>query len=233
MKAYQNQGIAHWAIVNGKIVMFATEPDWSPEQCQSFLQQVLEDMKTGGSEAQFVLAVYRLKKTDKEITSATPMYRGFTFTLFGEDDRPYAVRKSGYMEAVDQRLDQMQNMMLEFMKAQTEEPEKEKPATALDRVAGFLDGLLEMPDVKNRVALAAVGLIDKIIPMKFGNMNRPAAIAGTPEQQQASARQQQQKIQQAINAIFPVDPDLGDHLLKVADIAVNNPGKYKMFISML
>lgn len=234
MKAYQAQDIAHWAIVNGKIVMFATETAWTHEECQTFLQEVLDNMKEGGSEGQFVLAVYKLKKTDPEITSSTPMLRGFTFTLFGEEDRPYQVKKSGYMQEVNERMDRFETMMIEYMKAGVEEEAEPEKPTAMDRIAGFLDGLLEMPDVKNRIALGAVGLLDKIIPLKMSGMKQPAQIAGlNAEQQQAQRQQQQQKIHQAINAIFPVDPELGDHLLKVADIAVNNPGKYKMFIGML
>lgn len=235
LRAYQSQGVEQWAILNGKVVMFATETDWDGTDCYNFLSKVLNDLKEGGSEAQFVLAVYKLKKTDHEINCALPPYRGFTFTLFGEEDRPYQVRKNNYMSEVDTRLDRMETMMLEFMKAQTEEPQEqeEKPLSAIDKFAGYLNGLLEMPDVKNRVALAAVGMLDKIIPLKMNNMRQPAQIAGTPQQQQEAAQQQQKKIQQAVNLIFPVDPLLGDHLLKVADIAVNNPTKYKMFIGML
>jgi hypothetical protein len=44
---------------------------------------------------------------------------------------------------------------------------------------------------------------------------------------------QPEKVQQAVYILCSKDPLLGDHLEKLAGIAVNNPGQFEWIIGML
>jgi hypothetical protein len=78
------------------------------------------------------------------------------------------------------------------------------------------------------------GIVSKIVPMQA----RPAAVAGinngSDDPVQSVLEQgQPEKVQQAINILCTQDPKLGDHLLKLADISLKNPGQFQHLLGML
>jgi hypothetical protein len=99
----------------------------------------------------------------------------------------------------------------------------------------MISGILEMPNVKQALSLKLIGLIDKIVPMNIGGGPRAAAIAGIEGQGIKSLldADQQQKVQQAVNILCSRDAKLGDHLMGIANIALNDPGQYTMLTGML
>jgi hypothetical protein len=71
------------------------------------------------------------------------------------------------------------------------------------------------------IATAISGIVSKLMPAPA-----PTALAGIPDEQQ-------QKVNQAIEILKNYDNNLGDHLLKLADIAQNNNAQFNMLLKML
>lgn len=74
----------------------------------------------------------------------------------------------------------------------------------------------------------AIGLINKVIP---GIMDAPAPMGSIG--QVPDSGNQQEKLNQAILILGPLDPLIGDHLLALAIIARDQPDKYKMALTLL
>jgi hypothetical protein len=71
------------------------------------------------------------------------------------------------------------------------------------------------------IATAISGIVSKLMPAPA-----PTALAGIPDEQQ-------QKVNQAIEILKNYDNYLGDHLMKLADIAQNNNAQFNMLLKML
>ena len=71
------------------------------------------------------------------------------------------------------------------------------------------------------IATAISGIVSKLMPAPA-----PTALAGIPDEQQ-------QKVNQAIEILKNYDNNLGDHLMKLADIAQNNNAQFNMLLKML
>jgi hypothetical protein len=89
---------------------------------------------------------------------------------------------------------------------------------------GILGGFLSNPEVQTKIVhvLGSIvgNFISKMMPVE------PSPTIG-------SIDDQEQKISQALQVLRAADPLLGDHLLKLAGIAQNNPGQFKMLLGML
>jgi hypothetical protein len=230
IEAYQANDIGPWAIVNGQTILCADESETVAEGVKT-LEEMLKRLQQGNSRASFDLKVYKLKP-GQEIVPNMPEYRGFRFSLYGDDEMtPYEHGRKQGMVVYDERFAEMTREIAELKAALAkaeEEEEEEKPSS----VNAMISGILNMPDVQRALSMKLIGLIDKVIPMNMGGASRPAAIAGVGGGSLLDP-EQQQKVQQAINILCSRDAKLGDHLLGVANIAVTNPAQYDMLIKML
>jgi hypothetical protein len=238
LSAYAANDMPSWAICNGKDIMFASEESDMAEG-EASLREALDMIKKGGSKAIFTLRVYELEGKMK-ILSNTPYPRAIPFTVFDdeEDLAPYDQRRRGYMQEVENRLREQDAKILELKARLAEaEEEEEDDRSPVDR---FIAGIVEDPMAKQIFLGALQGIVSKIVPMR--NQNGPAAVAGIGEVQSEAEPQtlssvlesgQPEKVQQAINLLCCKDPKLGDHLLALAQIAMNDPGKYNFALSFL
>ena len=90
-----------------------------------------------------------------------------------------------------------------------------------------------IPEIQKQIAMGIAGFVGNILGLKM-----PGAIAGIQEPGPAGQEvplepDQQTKLDQALDILCIKDPFIGDHLLKVALIARDNPGKYNMLVGML
>jgi hypothetical protein len=235
--AYKANDIAPWAIVTGlgkvQDVMFAYEED-DIEGGAVMLEQCLKRMKAGSSSASYSLRTYKLKGV-QEIESNTAWCRSFPFKLYNEEEEDYSPFEAGrrhYRQEADEKIQALQEQ-IDLMKKQQEEQEEEddKP----EGIAGVVHGLLNDPTMKPIIMQAIAGIVSKIIPMPMG---MPAKVAGvgngtTDALQSVLETGQPEKVQKAINILCSQDPKLGDHLLKLADISLRNPGQFNMLLGML
>jgi hypothetical protein len=233
--AYVANDMPAWAICNGKDIMFAAE-ETDMAEGEASLREALEMIKRGGSKAIFTLRVYELEGKAK-ILSNTPFPRAIPFTVFDDEEElaPYDQRRRGYMREVEERLQAQDKIIMELRAELAEaEEQEEKPKG----VSGFLAGVMESPQGQQMFWNVVGAIVSKIVPMQ--NANGPAAVAGIgnaevdpDEIQSVLEAGQPEKVQQAVNVLCTKDPKLGDHLLAVAGIAVNDPNKYKFLIGML
>jgi hypothetical protein len=142
------------------------------------------------------------------------------------------------MREVEERIQAQDLKILELQK-QLAEAEMEEDYDDRSPVDRFVAGIVEDPMAKQIFLGALQGIVSKIVPM--GNFNGPAAVAGIgqPEPQQQETLisvlevGQPEKVQQAIDVLCTKDPRLGDHLLAVAKIALDDPNRYHFLIGML
>jgi hypothetical protein len=238
VEAYKANDIAPWAIVTGmgkvQDVMFAFEED-DIEAGATMLEECLKRMKAGSSSASYSLRTYKLKGV-QEIESNTSWARSFPFKLYNEEDEDYSPFEAGRrhsMREADERIKALQEQ-IDILKKQQEEQDEEEDKP--EGMAGIISGIFNDPVMKPFIMQTIAGIVSKIIPMPSG---MPAQVAGigngaaTAPVESVLEEGQPEKVQHAVNVLCTRDPKLGDHLLKLADISVKNPGQFSMLLGML
>jgi hypothetical protein len=232
--AYRSNRVGPWAIHNGKCVLFSSE-DVGIDDVESGAEQlrgILKLMAGNGSESKMMLAVYKIDE-QTEITNKTEFFRSFNFTLYGVDEEsPYVRRGSMISQEINQRMDRLEALVLKLVEEEEEEEEEKEPG-----LMGVLNGLSKNPQVMQVVTGFIMNKLGIVPP--GGQLGKVAGMDNKSVGSMQSApsnvlnQEQTEKAQRAIEILVGLDPDLGDHLLKIADIAKNQPVKYKMFASML
>lgn len=237
VEAYRANDIAPWAIVTGmgkvQDVMFAYEEDDISNGAQ-MLEECLKRMKAGSSSASYSLRTYKLK-AQQEIESNTVWCRSFPFKLYNEEDDEYSPFEAGkryYQKQSEDQINALQEQ-INMLKKQIEEEgdQEDKP----EGMAGIVSGIFNHPTMQPIIMQAIAGIVSKIIPMP-ANPARVAGIENGPAQAQLQSILeigQPEKVQQAINILCSQDAKLGDHLLKLADISIKNPGQFQGLLGML
>lgn len=234
LEAYEMNDMSSWSIWNGPDLMFASESD-DIDSGADLLKQSIAMLQKGGSDAAYTLKVY--KDPPGEIKSNTPYSRAFKFALFdGEGSRsPQATRTNNVLGAINDRFQEMQTAILDrvLAKIDHEDEEDAKPEKA-PGLMGVINGMLENPQIQMLVANKLGALITGWLGIPSG----PQAVAGIEpsannEPPPPLSEDQETKIDQALEILAARDPELGDHLLKIAAIARDTPGKYQMYITML
>lgn len=103
---------------------------------------------------------------------------------------------------------------LEMLEDDEEEEEEPEP--------NVLAGLINNPQIQSML----MGVLANIM-----TPNKPQAVAGVKDISENT--DEDQKIIAALEVLKANTPNLGDKLLKLADMAATNPGQYQMLIKML
>jgi hypothetical protein len=229
--AYKANKVAPWAIHNGKQILFSSDGVEGDDidEGSAQLRAVLNMMAKGGTEAKYMLAVYKLKE-GQEVDSGTNYYRSFNFTLYGIDEMsPYMQRTSNmYTQEFSERMDRLEALVTKL--AEDEDEEEDRPKG----IMGALNGMMDNPQIQQAIAgfvLSKLGMMPAALPAlgKVGGLEKPAA----DPQASILSPEQAEKAQRAIVQLCALDSKLGDNLLKIANIAKTEPNKYQMFAAML
>jgi hypothetical protein len=229
--AYKTNDMPAWAICNGKDVMFGCAAE-TMDEGEAFLRQTVYTLREGGSRGTFMLRCYELGASEK-ITNNTPASRSIPFLLWDdENEDPYRQGRSSYAREADEKIAQLERQIEELKAEIAEQQQDEKP----EGIQGFIGSIIEDPYMKNVIMQAIAGFVQKVVPM--GGSRQPAAVAGIESGTSGVlpsilAPGQPEKVQQAINILCTQDAQLGDHLMKLADIAIKNPGQFKVLLGML
>jgi len=233
IEAYESMDVPAWSMWLGSSQLLFSYPKKNETanivDGANSLREAIHMLKRGGTSSQLLLKVYEELPQGK-IKSNTPYDNSFGFTLFGIDEESPAVqvRTQGYKN-LEERIDKLAQLVM----ADREEQE-EKPGG----VMGMIGSLLEMPGAKEAVVSEVIGLIRNL----FNKNPQPpvATMAGTTTQNQPQGSkwetlptEQQEKLKKAMEMLMGVDPLIGDHLLGLANIAVNQPSKYQMALKFL
>jgi hypothetical protein len=236
MKAFEMNNMPNWSIWNGQNMMFVGDEGDISENADLLLQ-AMEMLKDGGSEAAYTLKVYKTVPNGG-IKNNTPWDRSFNFSIYNSNSpgSPFQQRTNAVLGVIDQRFEQLKADMLErvFDKIDKEDAEEEEAAKkGPGGFIGMVNGLLENPQIKEVLMSKVAEFVGNIL----GTNKAVGAIGALPEKNNAVGlhleADQIEKINQAIAILAEHDPKIGDHLLKLAALARDNPSKYKMGLSML
>jgi hypothetical protein len=250
VEAYTANDTAAWAIVNGNDILAADAPD-TVDHGAKLLEEALRRLHAGNCRASFDLRVYKCKPgTDIDMTMKH--HRAFRFALYGEEEyTPYEAGRKRALAEAEGRYLQLEQEIAELKKALAEKDSEE--VEELDAMAG-INKFFETP-LGRMIQPRIAGLIERVIPFPAAPP-RPAQVAGIGDQLSRMAEgpqsqtmqqppppagpgpslldgEQLAKAQSAIAVLCSRDPKLGDHLEKLARIAVENPGQYSMLAGML
>lgn len=235
IQAYDNMQVAPWALYQGTQLLAKSEQS-DMEGGKALLSELLNSLDNPDNVATYTLCVFDDLKPGEKIKSGTKWDGSFNFKLADTMQDYKAQRMSGIADnsqrltAIEEKLERLLNPA----------PDDDQKPSGVGGLPDFLMEMLDHPQVRDAIATRGVQFIDNImgfltrkpapvVPF-VSPSNIPAKVGAAP---QAVDSAQMQKIQHALELLMPVDPQLGDHLLTLAEKAHADPAKYQQVIGML
>jgi hypothetical protein len=229
LKAYMFNKVPAWAIFVDRIPMFSYEGD-ELEVGESFLNEAIDNLIECMGNGTYQLRIYK-EVTAKGILNNTPFNYGFKFQLLPDDEyearNPAGVSMSGI------------NKRLAALEAQEETEEEEDKS-----FGGQLGKMMMRPEMQDFVMQKIFGFVNSI----FASKNAPGAMAGftnmgttgqTGQPPKTSAELysalppvEKQNFDQAAYILMANDPQVGTHLMKLANLLISNPAMYQSLTKM-
>jgi hypothetical protein len=225
LEAYASNDYIPWAILVGKEI-FTAFPQNDEPTAYAQLAAALDLLEKGGSQGIMTLRVYP-NETEDICYSTTPV-RGFNFKLYGENASPWHRDQ----QIINDLREQNTRLAQALEKGLEEEHEKEGAPSFIGSLSAGLGAILNHPDMQQMIIAGiakGVGMFSQKVSSMFG---KTAQVAGVQAEGGISP-EQAKRVDEALDILEGVDPLLGDHLLKLAGIAKNNPGTYSMMLGML
>jgi hypothetical protein len=232
VNAFENYGAPAWALFVG--TQFLQKYNGGDmEEGKELLKKFLESFdQRSANTTTYTLMVYDDLPKNAAIKSNTPYSGSFNFRL--QDDLE-EYRQGRTANGLDARIAGIENK-LDAVLNPPEEQEEPEELTGKDKFFDVLGKIIEHPQIQTMLAGKLAGIIegasDKIAGMfKTSPANfRPAGIGSTGTGQDQG---ENEKLNEALQILAGVDPDLGTHLLKLARVAQSDPAKYKNLVGML
>lgn len=214
------------------------------EDTRAILQGFLKKLEMSNTTAMYELRLYEDVKDKKKIKASTEADYAYNVMLFDPEEYPsngMVTRREGYALVMQELQDIKAQMAIQKQEEEEEEDEPES-VSGVSNILGFFNKLLDNQEVQNKIGQLVTGWMDKLLlpapaintfpmstPHEAGAMG---SVPGAPGQAMIT-QEQALKIQSSIEILAGIDPQLGDHLEKIAQLAQKSPGKYKTMISML
>lgn len=219
LSAYDSNGIAPWAVISQKVIICSSDgvgiDDMGEGKAQ--LHSFLSLMRKSGTEGACELCVYKVRD-DEDIDSGTKYFRAFRFSLF---ENAY-----GGSNSDNRMFDEVKKLNERLAKLEGTGNGEDK--TFKGKIGTIALGLMESPMIQQAIAGLVISLTKKIVPMG----PQAAKVAGVRQTPDISD-DQKAKLHNAITRLALCDPEIGDHLLKLAAIAESDPGKYSLALKFL
>jgi len=242
LKAFGNVQIPAWSVMyDRRVIHKYASTDFT--ESEDLLKQFLKGLEQSNSTAEYILNLYEDVTDRKKIKASLEPDYSYNFTLFNDEDYPspgQISRSSGYAMLLDKF-----NQLEEKIDKKKEEEESEQIGATEPTWVQHINKLLENPKVQDKIGEITCSVIEKvgaivdgiISPTKTLPMfNRAASMGGVEEQPGAIKEISQEnfdKINKAVSILASIDAELGDNLMKIAELAQNNPKKYKSLTTML
>lgn len=230
MRAFEMRDLEAWAIFQGKYLNFKGIGSME-------LEETLKMLEVHGSDAIYTLKVYDGIADVKDIKERTEADGSIGFKL-GEENAFGG--GSAYTRSLEDRLRKLEK---------EKEEDQEEDKTIGGRIGNALVGLLESPNELVQL-IGAVRQMMQPQPQPVGAIGRvttdfappvftqpapvPAAPVFTKEKKvdmpRISDEQKIERLSAAIDALEKNDPDILQHLEKLALIAAENPQLFKMML---
>jgi len=213
---FTNEGLPYYAIMDSKAIFSSNRNNDDIDEVADKLKRELLAFEQNKNSDVLTIKVFEkpfrdAKKDDGTATRYIRLFDEYVGYL-GRVENTQNDRMLQMLETINARL-----AALETVEEDEEEEEEVKQDTGL---MGLIDTALKSEEMKGMLINGFMGLANKFIQPKT------TALAGIPEEQDA-------KIAQAIELLKQHDNILGDDLLKLASIAVNDNGQFNFLLSML
>lgn len=232
IQAFVNVSPPYWALFNGK-TMLEKYDEGDPVAGEQRFKEFLRFLSRSNTTSVYRLQTYDDLPAAGKIKPSTEPDRSFNFTLYDYSEHPTEFRQgtSAALDKIAARLEAMESKLAVL--EQEDEPEER-----LSGIGAKIEKLLEVPAVQSKIGEVISGFIDRIFPQKHIPMESftqaaaasPGVLNGVPS---GGEDAELQKLNAAVGILFQIDPLLGSHLLRLAQVAQKDPGKYNQIISML
>lgn len=224
LRAYQNQQIPNWAIFQGTQFLFSDDkPKLKLDEGEETLRGTLQMLDQ--SPEVYTIRVY--KSVSDGITNATKYHGSFNFLLA---DQSKSDEYSDYRAGINRRLSGIEDTLKKLVP--DDEPGDTPPAgEQISGINQLVGKILENPNTTDYIVGKLINLVERLVPSTVPpqpQLQQAAKVAGIP-----TDMSQIEKITRAIDIMLPVDPLLGDHLLKLATVAETAPDRFTNLLSML
>jgi hypothetical protein len=215
-----------FSVWQGKNLKFQST-DEDLQRGQDLLLSNLEALRQTGSDAIFTIRFHKQTDRDGFVTDKTPYVGSFNFkvaeaqqlgNLAGTDTTSY----NPVLNKLDQILQQQNELQSRI--AALEETEEEEEDTKQTDIMGLISGIAQTP-IGQQIVTSLLGAITRNMAPQQPTQ-QTVGLAGVPDDEDL-------KIDEAIERLKAVDDQLGNDLLKLAEIAENNKGMFDMLISSL
>lgn len=200
---------------------------------RDMLENMLQAAATGGSKATYSLRFFTKAGKGDTIDSNTPYMSSFNFKLNDESTLYPTINQGGAAgiagvrseNLILQKLEQMEQRLQQMEENGVGDVDDEDPLDKYSKI-------LQIPVVE-RALMGAISFFSKHANAMSGtnnNRRRPAGggLAGVED-----TRTETEKCQDAINRLATLDPNLGTHLLLLAQVAEQDMDVYDMAIAKL
>jgi hypothetical protein len=219
LDAYENRQAAPFVLWWGSQLLIKYEGK-DLEEGKQVLGDYLRSIMTPDSVATYKLTVY--DKLSKEgLNSRTPYDGSFNFKLH---DPGYATPYQSAANSQVQRLEAMIEELREELNQREAQPEK--PAG----IMGVVSGLLENPQVQQAIVSRVIGFVDQLLGVPQVPVPQIARVGAVDE---TNAARQAQLLHEAWEALITHDPQIGEHLKKLAALALSDPQKFQSLVQMI
>jgi len=225
---HDQSGCAYFSVWQTKTLKFANN-DNNLDKALELLEENLEMIESSGTQSIYTLRVHKTTDSDGMISDKTPYYGSFNFTVYDANG------------ATQKGISPMSNNLYLELKAMREELQdlREEKAAGVGSIMTQEDLIFKILD--HPLTQQISGLL---INTFTGNKNssddmfrkrqqaqqqqQRQGLAGTQTEEEAEA-----EIVTAVQRLYAIDRDIPGLLTKLADLAENNPTKYKMAKSFL
>lgn len=195
---------------------------------QDLLLNNLEAIRQTGSDAVFTIRFHTTKDKDGFISDKTPYVGSFNFKVSEPTNQLGNLAGADYtsnspiLSKLDKILDQ-QNELQSRIAALEEQEEDEEDEPKNNSVMGLISGIMETPIGKQLIENAIGALFKNIAPQQPAP--KQVGLAGIPSEEE--------KIQDAIERLKTIDPEIADDLQKLAHIAETQKGTFEFLVKNL
>lgn len=232
IEAFEANDIPYFGVFAGKSLIFKN-PTRGEEAIQDtfeaaeLLKSFLYKLNKGSN------AVYTLKLYENlpagGINDKTPANFSINFRLNLEGMYLTNDKTVQYEQRQNQQSEILAELKALRMKVEEIEEEEEE-----DEAPSLIGALTSNPQLMNNMVNAAMGIIAGVLNKFTPNQNQPMqqninpAIAGVETEPS-----EQDKINKAIEVLSKADSNLGNHLLILAKMSIDNPSQFNWLINML
>jgi len=244
LQGFDEAEISTWAVVYNRQII-GRSAGKSQVESREELETFLKSIAKSNTTAQYTLNLYDGLKDKKKIRLTLEPDISANFVIYDSEDNPspvYSGRRNMYADIVD-RLDALDAKMALRTKAEEEDSDEEDGVGETGGgILGAINKILDNPRVQEDIGTWLIGLA-KSIKISLPQLTPPpmtkevAQMGNTGQQlaegEPAITQEQAEKIQRSVQILASLDPNLGDHLEKIALVAQQNPRKYNNLIGML